>query len=230
MSGWFAMSRAMFEHPIFKGKPERVAGWAWILAKAAWKDTRQDAAGKSVIVKRGQLLTSYRQMSDATGISIQQIRTLINRLRSEHAIHTDTNNGRLMITVCNYDKYQASGDDTNTATNTGTNTASTQHQHTKEQDNNIPVGRADKSASIDPAKAVFDGGVKLLVEAGVKAGQARGIVGKWRKDYTDAEIIAALGAAQREGAVDPVAYIQKALAGPRARQTDAEKAERAWLW
>ena len=133
MSGWFAMNRAMFEHPIFAGKPERVAAWAWIIAKAAWKDTKQDANGRTVTVKRGQLLTSFRQMSKATGVSVQSLRTLIDRLSSEHAITTDTNTGRLLITVRNYDKYQSSEPDTNTAPTHDQHSSNTQ----KKQDNKI---------------------------------------------------------------------------------------------
>lgn len=107
MSGWFAISRSIFDHPIFKGHPERIGAWVWLVGNAAWKDTRQDANGKTVTVKRGQILTSYRQMSSATGVSIKALRILISRLRQEHAIGTDTGTGRLLITICNYEKYQA---------------------------------------------------------------------------------------------------------------------------
>ena len=142
MSGWFAMNRAMFEHPIFCGKPERIAVWAWIISTAAWKDTRQDADGKTVMIKRGQVLTSYRQISSATGVGVQVIRTLIERLQSESAINTDTNNGRILITLCNYEKYQSVGANANTASNTtitqeqhSDNTAVT-HKRTNKQNNN----------------------------------------------------------------------------------------------
>lgn len=115
MSGWFAMNRAIFTHPIFEGRPDRIAAWAWIIATAAWQDTRQDASGKTVTVNRGQLLTSYRQMSKATGVSVKSLRNLIERLQGEDAIGTDTGTGRLLITVRNYDKYQAADGSRGTA-------------------------------------------------------------------------------------------------------------------
>jgi hypothetical protein len=221
MSGWFAMSRAMFDHPIFKGHPERVAGWAWILATAAWKDTRMDANGKTVPVKRGQLLTSYRQMSAATGIPVQPLRTLISRLRDEHAINTDTSNGRLLITVCKYEKYQS----TNDAANTTTNTVSTQDQHTKEQDNNIPVGAAEKSAASDPVKLMFDSGRELLCGAGKSNAAAGKLLGKWRKEYGTADVISAIGNARREGAIDPVSFIEGTLRFRQKRGATAPRAD-----
>ena len=132
MKGWFAMNRAMFEHPLFAGNPERVAAWAWMIAMAAWKDTRQDAGGKVVIVKRGQLLTSYRQMSKSTGVSIKTLRTLIDRLQHGNAVGIETGTGRLLITIRNYEKYQAPDGDGGTAR--------AQQGHTKrtrEQDNKL---------------------------------------------------------------------------------------------
>lgn len=64
------------------------------------------------------------------------------------------------------------------------------------------------SAPIDPAKVVFDAGVKVLSAAGKSASSARAIVGKWRGKHGDEAVIAALGKAQREGAVDPVAFCE----------------------
>lgn len=63
-------------------------------------------------------------------------------------------------------------------------------------------------APIDPAKVAFDAGVKVLTAAGKSASAARSIVGKWRGKHGDEAVIAALGRAQREGAVDPVAFCE----------------------
>lgn len=148
MSGWFAMKRGLHEHPIFYRQPLRVAAWSWMLAKAAWKDTRQDANGKTVTVKRGQLLTSYRQMSDATGVSVKVLRGLIERLQAEHAIGTDTGTGRLLITICNYERYQ----DAEGGRGTGQGTGRAQEGHTKEQGNKgtrLEEAKASLSAEAD---------------------------------------------------------------------------------
>lgn len=69
----------------------------------------------------------------------------------------------------------------------------------------------DAAASPDPAKVMFDSGVALLSAAGVKHPQARAVIGKWRKAHGTEAVIAAIGRAQREGAVDPVAFITGAL-------------------
>lgn len=208
MNGWFSVSRKALDHPIFDKRPDRWFLWCWLLKTAAWRDTKQDANGTIVTVKRGQLLTSYRQIEKATGVSMHKIRSLIDLLKKQHTIRTDTNTGRLLITICNYDKYQSRAE----ADNTPGNTETTQKQHSdntqNEQDNNIPVG-ANEFA--DPAKVVFSAGVKLLTAAGIREHQARSIIGKWRKANTDDMLIAAIGRAQREGAVEPVSFIEGAL-------------------
>jgi uncharacterized protein YdaU (DUF1376 family) len=59
---------------------------------------------------------------------------------------------------------------------------------------------------IDPTKAMFDGGIRLLSGAGLSASKSRAILGKWRRDFGAEAVIVALGKAQREGAIDPVAF------------------------
>lgn len=213
--GWFAMSRAMFEHPIFKGRADRVGVWAWMVGSAAWKDTRQDANGKTVTVKRGQLLTSYRQMSRATGVPIQPLRTLISCLKEEHAITTDTNTGRLLVTICNYEKYQAQQQ--------ASNTRPTHDQHTKEQGNNItrysvPNG-TDADASPEPVSepvnvsvlttAMWNAGKQYLSSQGVK--NPGSVIGKWAKTSKPVAILSAIEAAQKAGTQDPIPYITEVL-------------------
>lgn len=231
IGGFFLTPRSVFEHPIFKHQPERLYVWQWMIASAAFKDTRMDANGTIITVKRGQLLTSYRQMSEATGVGVQVIRTLIGKLKTEHAVDTETNTGRLLITICNYDKYQVS----DKAANTASNTRATHEQHTKERrDNNsrregaenqpleAEPENAPSRSKLDPAKQIFDTGLALLVEAGIAEKKARTIVGGWRKNFDDATVIDALSHAYREQPSDPVAYVAATLkrkrAGPKPGQ------------
>ena len=67
------------------------------------------------------------------------------------------------------------------------------------------------AAPLDPAKLVFSEGRKLLIAAGRTPDQAGKILGGWRKDYTDSDLIAAIGACVREGAEQPVEFIAGCL-------------------
>lgn len=64
---------------------------------------------------------------------------------------------------------------------------------------------------VDPDKAMFDGGISLMGRAGVLEPKARQLLGKWKRDHGTPSVIAALGAAQREGAIDPTSFIERAL-------------------
>lgn len=78
-------------------------------------------------------------------------------------------------------------------------------------------------APIDPVKAMFDGGVALLGAAGIRESSARQIIGKWRKSHGAEAIIVALGRAQREGAIDPVGFIEGVLKSGGANSRDSPR-------
>ena len=230
MKGWFAMNRAMFEHPLFVGRPERVAAWAWMIAMAAWKETKQDANGKTITVKRGQLLTSYRQMSKATGVPVQPLRTLIEKLQGEGAINTDTSTGRLLVTISNYEKYQNADE--------GKKRPATHEQHTsntqKEQGNKETTSSSEEDAPSAPqsrlseisvsTSALWNAGKPFLSSRGVRDPGA--IIGRWLKDHEPTKILGAIDAAQRAGTHDPIPYITEALKGTHHGKRNSAVAER----
>lgn len=63
----------------------------------------------------------------------------------------------------------------------------------------------------DPEKVMFDAAVALLRTVGKSETQARSVAGKWKRDYGPEAVIAAMSAAKREGAVDPIPFIEAAL-------------------
>lgn len=73
----------------------------------------EDNRFRGKIIQRGSFQTSYQMLSDQTGMSIQNIRTALNKLTltGELTYKSTTQNG--LITINNYDDYQA----TNTQTN-----------------------------------------------------------------------------------------------------------------
>lgn len=65
------------------------------------------------------------------------------------------------------------------------------------------------SAPLDPEKVLFDTGVALLASQGKSEGQARSLIGKWRKGgHSAGDIIEMFGAAQRLGIVDIPAWAE----------------------
>lgn len=113
MSGWFAVARGITEHPLFQGRPDRLAAWIWMLDNTAWKDTRQNVNGTIVKVKRGQLCASQAMMQRGTGMTRKALRVFLRDLENEGAVvisgATNGAKARAMITLCNWGKYQDAG-------------------------------------------------------------------------------------------------------------------------
>ncbi|MXP24830.1 hypothetical protein GRI39_02055 [Altererythrobacter indicus] len=107
MSGFVALHRDAFSHALLKD-PARFRAWFWLVAHAAWKPTPYDVSGKIVTLQRGEICASVRQLADTWGWSKSSVDRFLGRLKSESMIGTDSGTGKLIITICNYDKYQSS--------------------------------------------------------------------------------------------------------------------------
>lgn len=160
MSGWFAISRDMIEHPIFNGHPDRVYAWVWLLGAAAYKDTTHDVQGLIVPVKRGQLCASQDAISKGCGLSRQKLRTFL-RLCHRHDMiwsepATESTKSKTMITICNYGKYQ----DVQPSNQPTINQASTKEQPTinqqKKQGNNVTREQVEKDTNVSQKDGLFD--------------------------------------------------------------------------
>lgn len=115
MTGWIAIERALFEDDFFPREPmsEREA-WIWIIAQAAWKDTRHRLGSEMAEVPRGSFFATQREMEHAwLWASNHRVRDFLNRLEKEGLIgrKTGVKNTRkkTQISVCNYDTNQQVG-------------------------------------------------------------------------------------------------------------------------
>lgn len=88
--------------------------------------------------------------------------------------------------------------------------------------NNDPTDRADKPPAVDEnppdaAAVIFGNGLAWLKRNSAKnETECRALLGKWRKSLGDEGLIAALGRAQREGALQPVAWMEAAIKAHKA--------------
>ncbi len=131
--GVFSVSRDIFDHPIVGRDPARLKAWLQMVAKACWKPTKFDVKGKTVTIDRGQFATTYRQLSDDLGWSLGATQRFLTRLKTDTMIETATDTGKMVITICNYEIYQLSPIETDTATDTPTDTKLIQNRYTKEE-------------------------------------------------------------------------------------------------
>jgi hypothetical protein len=186
MTGWVRVSRAIFEHQLFANEPmsEREA-WLWLVAKAAWKDTRHRVGNAVHDVPRGTLFATLRDLQQAwRWQSDYRVRTFLDMLESERMIERTANAGKTHVTICNYSKFQ----DVERTANAETNEQETHSQRTanalKEQDNKITkeidtslrsVERAQKPAP-KPRKPSSDDKVFDILTNALSDANARAII------------------------------------------------------
>ena len=107
MSGYVRIHRPLFEdHPAFRNDAEAMA-FAWLIVKAAWKPNCVRYKERKVWLKRGQLAISQRDMARALDRDKAWVERLWKRLRAEAMIAVNSEAGVAVITICNYNEYQA---------------------------------------------------------------------------------------------------------------------------
>lgn len=106
--GYIKMHRSFLEWEWYTDLNTRVLFQHMILI-ANYKDTR--LRGKEV--KRGQIVTSIKELSNSSGISVQSVRTSLDKLKLTNEITIESTSEGSTITVNNYNLYQDINEQTN---------------------------------------------------------------------------------------------------------------------
>ena len=103
--GFVLLWRKLIEKGYYK-KSYYVHLWIHLLFKANHTETKFMWNGKEQILKRGQLLTGRKNLSQETGIRPGTVENILKMLESEHQIEQQKTNLFRIITITNYDKLQ----------------------------------------------------------------------------------------------------------------------------
>ena len=126
----YSMKRGWQNHYLFENEDyNRRDAWCWLVENAVWKRQHpSNIRGKTIMLKRGQLCYSIRYLAEAWGWSKGKTERFINRLKTETMIETQAETGVLIITICNYDKFQPPLKKIGTQDGTQTGTAAGQQR------------------------------------------------------------------------------------------------------
>ena len=101
MSGWIKLHRKLTEWEWYSDvNTSRV--FLHLLLVANHKDNQW----RGISIKRGQRLTSLSKLAGETNLSVKNIRTAINRLKSTREVASHSTAQHTVFTVLNYDLYQ----------------------------------------------------------------------------------------------------------------------------
>lgn len=205
MSGYVRIHRPLFEeHPAFRNHAEAMA-FAWLIVKAQWKPKRVRYKERIIFLDRGQVAVSLRDMANHLDRDKAWVQRLLKRLESEAMIVTRHETGVNVVTICNYNEYQADIKTPETADETPRDTGARQGRYTEQEREEREEGKNSASQSVRAAK----------VEA-LSFWNTNAIEAGWRKVVKlSAARDAALGARLRDHGLDGwKAAIIRARASP----------------
>lgn len=102
MSGWIKLHRSMTEWGWFTD-----VNTAHLFIYLLLKANHKDGHFKGVLVRRGQLVIGRKKLSENTGLTEQQVRTSLKRLKSTNEITINSTKRFSIVTILNYRKYQS---------------------------------------------------------------------------------------------------------------------------
>lgn len=126
--GFIKMDRGLRDWQWYS-KRNMVAIWIELLLTAAFSDYYRDG----ILVKRGQVITGRKKLSEKLNISEQEIRSCLDRLKSTNEITIKTTNKYSVITIVKYDEYQGKPEWTNQQINQENNQQVTNKQPASSQ-------------------------------------------------------------------------------------------------
>lgn len=112
MEGWIKLHRKMVDWEWYNDINTKVV-FLHILLTANHKEKKWQ--GQTIL--RGQKLTSLDHLSKEVGLSLQQTRTALNKLKSTNEITIKTTNKNTLIIVEKYNDYQDKDEENNKQNN-----------------------------------------------------------------------------------------------------------------
>lgn len=151
MAGFVLMHRGWRDNPVFRRKKySQYDAWGWLIESALWEARAVDVAGKVMMLQRGQLSYSLRFMAQAWKWEKDAVLRFLNKLKTATMITTQTATGQIIVTICNYDKYQIAPDETETDTSQQNATPPRQDRDRTATNNN--EGNNLKASLVDATK------------------------------------------------------------------------------
>lgn len=120
MEGWIKIHRKMLEWEWYNDNNTKIL-FLHLLLTANHKDKKW----QGITILRGQKLTSLEHLSKEVGLSLQQTRTALNKLKLTNEITIKSTNKNTLITIEKYSDYQDKDEENNKQNNIRNNKRTT---------------------------------------------------------------------------------------------------------
>lgn len=106
MEGWIKLHRKILDNPVVTKDGDYLAVWIYLLLNTTHKEYDVLFKGKRVTLKKGQLLTGRKTISEKLKIDENKVQRILKTLENEHQIEQQSSNKNRLITIVSWDKYQ----------------------------------------------------------------------------------------------------------------------------
>jgi uncharacterized phage protein (TIGR02220 family) len=152
MKGWIKMNR-------------KIAEWEWysdikvcrLFIHMLLKANHAPGRWQGIDILPGQLIIGRSSLSEETGLSEQEIRTVMSKLKSTGEITSKATNKFTVITICKYSEYQGCGIEEQPANQPASQPTSNQQSTTNKNNKNATKEEKELSASPAPEGAKRNG-------------------------------------------------------------------------
>lgn len=145
MEGWIKVHRKLVDWEWYNDINVKVV-FLHLLLTANHKEKQW----KGQTILRGQKLTSIEHLADDVGLTIQQTRTALKKLKSTHEITIKTTNKNTLIIIEKFNNYQFEIDEDNKQNNKQFNNLITNNQQTNNKQ--ITTNKNEKNDNNDNIK------------------------------------------------------------------------------
>lgn len=106
--GWIKLDRKIMDDPLYLSEPfTRIQAWIDLLLLAAYRDGHIFVRGIRIEFKRGQVVTSLDKLAKRWMWSKPKVMRYLHVLESETQVLLQKGNVTTLISILNYEKYQA---------------------------------------------------------------------------------------------------------------------------
>lgn len=104
--GWISIYRKILDNPIVCKDVDFFTVWMYLLLNASHKEQEKIFKGKKIIIKKGQLITSRKTISEKFKISESKVQRILKSFEIEQQIEQQTSSKNRLITITNWNYYQ----------------------------------------------------------------------------------------------------------------------------
>ena len=135
MNGWIKLHKSIMDHWLW-GDPVVIKAWLDLLLSVNYMDKKVLFNGRLITVKKGQIITSIRKLTERWGCTRRKANNIITMFAADGMIELKRDKGGTLLTIVNYSIYQDVRDTDSTTESTTQDTTqgttqSTQHKNIK---------------------------------------------------------------------------------------------------